>query len=113
MTEPAEQEQPLAPDAAHKNGNGETTLTSAEIQDHLLRTGELEDDAGDEGALPKEEVQGAEHLRAAEGIMTFHTLRDVDQDDWMDRELSAIGKRHNTGSNRPRRSGIAKRVFGA
>jgi hypothetical protein len=106
-------EQLSTPDTGHKNGNGEAPLTPTEIQDHLLRVGEIEDEASNKNVLPAEEARGAEHLRAAEGIMTFQTLRDVDQDDWMDKQLDSIAKKHRTGPSRPRRSGIARRVFGA
>lgn len=87
-----------------------------EIREALLAIGRLEEESGVEEIFDDEEARGAEHLRAAEGIMTFRTLNGDgggEPDPWMKARLESIAAKHRTGHKRPQRSGFARRLLGS
>lgn len=89
---------------------GSSETGGSDLMNRLEEIGQLELETGEETIFEGEAAKGAEHLRAAEGIMTFPG-DEAEADPWMEQKLDAIGKKHNTGLHRGkgRRRG---RVFG-
>jgi hypothetical protein len=103
---------PKPPAQSTHEGSAGAVSSSTQIKDQLLSVGEQENGGG-EAMLPKDEISGAEHLKAAEGAMTFRTLGEERDGDWMDKKLTEIAKDYKTGPYRPQRSPFARRVLGA
>jgi hypothetical protein len=93
-------------------GDPKDVAASAAIKNKLLSL-EDQENGGGEAVLPKGEAGRAEHVEAAEGAMTFRTLGEGRELDWMDVRLEEIAKEYETGPHRPQRSPLARRVFGA